>query len=245
MAIIYSRRYMIFNILYGQAIILTLAIVNTYYPEYLSYTFIVFVIAMLVTTAITIKSSLKHVAGGGAKEIKSGRRIIEVKSNEVMEIVKYDAKLNEELKPMLKTSVMSIVNLVIVLIWYSAYFNVVIHYFGAGDQLIKFIGFLLGYEVPFIGLTLVNMLMRRSQKVMIQVINSYTIYDKGIVGSGIAIKFPLSSEYSVAMDPKRKFVEISKVSEGITVKYRLYGKNYDKVVDAIMKFGKVKEVTRF
>lgn len=243
MSYMYSSKFMIFNMLYGQAVILLLSIVNTYYPQYLTYTFIVFIIAMFITMMYTMRTSFKHVMGGEAKEVRGGRKLVEVKADEVMSIVKYDSKLNEELRPMMKTSLLSLVNMVVILAWYYVYFNMVIHYFEGGDLTYKFIGFLIGYEVPFIGLTLINFITRRSQKVMIQVVNSYTIYDKGIVGSGIVVKFPLSKEYSVSVDPLRKFVEITKADRNITIRYRFYSKNVDRISDIINRFGKAREGT--
>ncbi len=243
MSHMYSSKLMIFNMLYGQAVILLLSTVNTYYPQYLTYTFIVFIIAMIITMIYTMRTSFKHIMGGDAKEVRSGRKLVEVKADEVMNIAKYDSKLNEELRPMMKTSLLSLVNMVIMIAWYYIYFNTVIHYFEEGDLTYKFIGFLIGYEVPFVGLTLINLITRRSQKVMIQVINNYAVYDKGIVGSGVVVKFPLSKEYSVSVDPVRKFVEISRRDKNITIRYRFYSKNVDRIADIVSRFGKVREGT--
>lgn len=240
MSYMYSKRFMVFSQVYGQLIIFILAIVNTYYPQYLTYTFVIFILSMFIMMYFTLRTSLKHVVGSEAKDIRSGRKILEVSPEDVMSVVQHDLRLNEELKPMVKSSLLSLANMVLLLLWYYLYFNVVIHYFEGGELIIKFIGFLLGYEIPYIAVTLLNIFMRRSSKVMIQVIRSYTIYDRGIVGAGIAVKFPIPKEFTVNVDPARKFVELVKNDKDVVIKYRLYSKNYDRIADLISRYGRPK-----
>ncbi|MEM0453109.1 MAG: DUF2208 family protein [Sulfolobales archaeon] len=240
MSYMYSKKFMIFSQIYGQAIILILAIVNTYYPQYLSYTFLIFVVSMFLMMYVTFRTSLKHVVGSEAKEIKDGRKLLEIKYDDVMNVVRYDSKLNEELKPMMKTTLLSFVNMFIIFAWYYIYFNIIIHEFGGADLTMKFIGFLLGYEIPYVAVTIVNLFTRKSTKTMIQVIRDYVIYDRGIVGSGVSIRFPLSDNYIVKVEPSRKFVEIAKVDKSSIIKYRFYSKSYDRIADIVNKYGRPK-----
>ncbi|MEM4556472.1 MAG: DUF2208 family protein [Sulfolobales archaeon] len=240
----YSRKFMIFSQLYGQAIILILAVTNTYYPQYLSYTFLIFVVSMFVMMFTAFRTSLKHVVGSEAREIREGRKLLEVKYDEVMNVVKYDSKLNDELKPMMKTTLLSLANMFIIFAWYYIYFNIVIHSFEGADLTVKFVGFLLGYEIPYIAVTVVNLLTRKSVKTMIQVVRDFTIYDKGIVGSGISVKFPLSDNYVVRVEPARRFVEIAKVDKNSVIKYRFYSKNCDRIADLVNRYGKPKAAAK-
>ncbi len=240
MAYMYSKKFMVFSQLYGQAIILVLAVTNTYYPQYLSYTFLIFVVSMLIMMYTTFRTSLKHVVGSEAKEIREGRKILEVKQDDVMSVVRYDTKLNEELKPMMKSTLLSLLNMFVIFAWYYVYFNIIIHSFEGADLTVKFVGFLLGYEIPYVSVTVLNLLTRKSVKTMIQVVRDFTVYDRGIVGSGICVKFPLSSEYVVKVEPSRKFVEIAKVDKSFVIKYRLYSKNYDRIADIVGRYGKPK-----
>jgi len=232
---------MILSQVYGQSIIIALSVINTYYPQYLSYTFIIFVISMLIVSYYTVRTSLRHVIGAEAKEIRGGRKLIDVKYDEVMNIVKYDGKLNEELKPMFKTAMLSFINMFVVFAWYFIYFRLAIPYFeSVADPTYKFIGFLMGYEIPYVGVTLMNLLSRKSLRTSIQVVREYAIYDRGILGSGVAIKFPLTNEYVVKVDPGRKYVELVKVSKGAVTKYRFYSKNYERIAEVISRLGKPK-----
>lgn len=244
MSQMYSKKFMMFSQIYGQVIIFILAITNTYYPEYLNYTFLIFILSMFIVMYITFRTSLKHIVGSEAKEIREGRKLLEIKSEDVMNIVRYDTKLNEELKPMMKTSILSFANMFIILAWYYIYFNVVIRAFEGADLTMKFVGFLLGYEIPYVAVTIVNLLTRKSVRTMIQVIRNFTIYDRGILGSGVSIKFPLSSDYVVRVEPSRKFVEVAKVDKNSVIKYRFYSKNFDRIADIVNRYGKPKSEER-
>ncbi|MCS7108389.1 MAG: DUF2208 family protein [Sulfolobales archaeon] len=244
MSYVYSKKFMVFSQIYGQAIIFILAITNTYYPQYLNYTFLIFIISMFIMMYVTFRTSLKHVVGSESREIRGGRKLLEVKYDDVMSVVKYDAKLNEELKPMMKTTLLSLINTFIILAWYYIYFNVVIHSFEGADLTIKFFGFLLGYEIPYVAVTVVNLFTRKSVRYMIQVIRDFTIYDRGIVGSGVSIKFPLASNYEVKVEAGRKFVEIAKIDKNSIIRYRFYSKSYDRIADIVNKYGKPKSETK-
>lgn len=244
MSYMYSKKFMVFSQIYGQAIIFILAITNTYYPQYLNYTFLIFIISMFIMMYVTFRTSLKHVVGSESREIRGGRKLLEVKYDDVMSVVKYDAKLNEELKPMMKTTLLSLVNTFIILVWYYIYFNVVIHSFEGADLTIKFFGFLLGYEIPYVAVTVVNLFTRKSVRNMIQVIRDFTIYDRGIVGSGVSIKFPLASNYEVKVEAGRKFVEIAKIDKNSIIRYRFYSKSYDRIADIVNKYGRPKSETK-
>ncbi len=244
MAYMYSRRFMIFSQIYSQMIILILAVVNTYYPQYLSYTFLIFIGSMFVMMFTTFRTSLKHVIGSEAKEVREGRKLLEVKYDDVMSVARHDAKLNDELKPMMKTTLLSLANMFIIFAWYYIYFNILIHSFEGADLTMKFVGFLLGYEIPYIAVTVVSLFTRKSFKTMVQVVRDFIIYDRGVVGSGICIKFPLSSNYVVKVEPSRKFVEIAKVDKNSVIKYRFYSKNYDKIANIVDRYGKPKSESK-
>ncbi|MEM3470547.1 MAG: DUF2208 family protein, partial [Thermoproteota archaeon] len=63
--------------IYGQIMILTLAVLNTYYPEYLTYTFIVFVVISIIPTYLRMRTQMKGSHSGQLKEIKESKKIYE------------------------------------------------------------------------------------------------------------------------------------------------------------------------
>ncbi len=239
MAYQFSRRQWAFSIAYGQTIIAILTIINVFYPQYLNYTFIIFIIGMVVFTAITMKTQLKHITGKEAKEIKEGKRLFKSRPDEVKELQMKDPRLVQELKPMLKMTMVSFLSLIILLVWYPTYFGWARSFAAdqAVDTMTKIAVFLAGYEIPYAIMMTINMFSRRRMKETVQVIMNYEIYDKGVVGTGLVIKFPLDTNYAVRISPIRKFIELVKSEGGTTIRYRLYTKSYERLWDIIRKYG--------
>ena len=233
-----SRRQWAFSIAYGQSMITLLVLLNVFFPQYLNLTFIIFIIGMVAFTAITMKTQLRHIVGKEAKEIKEGRKLFVGRPREVTELQRSDPRLVGELKPMLKSSLMSFLGLIVILVWYPLYFNVVggVARDPEVDVITRVLLFLAGYEIPYLMITGMNLLSRRGVKEYIQVVNKYEVYDRGIVGMGIAAKFPLEG-YAVNVNPTRKFVELIKSSGKAVVKYRFYTKSYDRLADIIRRYG--------
>jgi uncharacterized membrane protein len=235
-----GRKQWLMSIAYGQTIIAILTIVNTFYPQYLGYTFIIFIFGMIIFTFFIFRTQFKHITSKEAKEIKKGRRLYEGRPEEVMPLQKADAQLIHEMKPMMKAAGISFLNLIIIMIWYPLYFSNIgaIARDPATDQWVRIILFLAGYEVPYGILTLINFYSRRMVRNVIQVVQKYEVYDRGIVGyGGLTVKFPIT-DYEVRVDPSRKFVELIKTTGKNRVRYRLYSKSYDRIMDIINRYGK-------
>ena len=242
-----SRKQWIISLVYGQSMITLLTVLNVFYHEYLGYTFIIFILGMVVFMAIMMKSQLKHITSKEAKEIKSGRRLYRSNPQEVKELQAKDHKLVQELKPMMKSAAVSFLGMIIILIWYPTYFGYARSIAEATtDVLIKVIVFLAGYEIPYALITTINMIARRSVKEMVQVVTNYEIYDKGVLGMGLTIKFPIdeNSEYKVVVNPSRKFIEFVTKRGKTIIKYRLYTKSVERVADIIKRYGKPPEFKR-
>jgi len=240
MAYQFSSRQWIFSIAYGQSIIAILTIVNVFYPQYLNYTFIVFIIGMVVFTALMMKTQLKHITGKEAKEIKSGRRLFKSKSDEIKDLQLKDPKLVQELKPMLKTTMLSFLSLIVLLAWYPMYFGWARGFVSTAenaDVATKIAVFLAGYEIPYAIMMTINTFTRRRMKETVQVIMNYEVYDKGIIGTGLVINFPLDENYSIRISSARKFVEVIKSERGSAVRYRLYTRSYERLWDIIKRYG--------
>ena len=239
MAYQFSRKQWAFSIAYGQTIIAILTIINVFYPQYLNYTFIIFIVGMVLFTVITMKTQLKHITGKEAKEIKEGKRLFKSKPDEVKELQMKDPKLVQELKPMLKTTMLSFLSLIVLLVWYPMYFGWARGFSaepGVGDMT-KVAVFLAGYEIPYAIMMAINTLSRRRMRETVQVVMNYEVYDKGVIGTGVVIKFPLDTNYVVRISPVRKFIEFVKTEKGVTTRYRLYTKSYERLWGIIKKYG--------
>ncbi len=239
-----SRKQWTLSILYGQGMIAVLTILNVFYPQYLSYWFVIFIGAMFVYMYFMMRTQLKHITSKEAKEIKAGRLLYRGKAEDIRDLQVKDRLLVQELKPMMKYTFLSFLILIATFAWYPLYFNYARNISqSTADLLIKVGVYLLGYEFPYALVMTTNLISRRGMKEMVQVLNSYEIYDKGLLGMGLTIKFPAESlPYRVVADKSRKFVQFEHRRGGSVVKYRLYTKSVDRVVDILKRYGKIKEI---
>jgi len=241
-----SKKQWAFSITYGQGMIALLTILNVFYPQYLSYTFIIFIIGMVIFTIVMMKSQLKHITSKEAKEIKEGRRLYKSDPSEIRELQARDTKLVAELKPMMKSAGLSLLSMVVVFVWYPVYFNYARNVAATtSDMFIRIIIFLLGYEIPYLLITLLNLWSRRIVKDVVQVVTNYEVYNKGVLGMGLTIKFPLEENkggdtYKVVYNPSRRFVEFVIQRGKTTIRYRLYSRSCDRLADIIKRYGKPK-----
>lgn len=209
--------------IYGQIMILTLAVLNTYYPEYLTYTFIAFVAISIVPTYLRMRTQMKGSYSRQLKEIRESKKIYEEGSAEVSRLMALDAQLTQEMKPLAIFSILSIfVFIFILLIWYPMYFNFASSL--TSDSSLnssKFLIFLIGYEVPYAIMTVMSVRQNKVSKKFAQIPRSYAIFEKGLAAQGVVIGFP-TDDYEVKLDSKRKFVEIVSKDEKKPQRIRLY-----------------------
>ncbi|MEM3659034.1 MAG: DUF2208 family protein [Thermoproteota archaeon] len=209
--------------IYGQIMILTLAVLNTYYPEYLTYTFIVFVVISIIPTYLRMRTQMKGSHSGQLKEIKESKKIYEEGGSEVSRLMALDAQLTQEMKPLAVLSILSIfVFIFILLVWYPMYFNFASSLTGDSSlNSFRFLVFLIGYEVPYAIMTLISFRQNKVSKNFAQIPRSYAIFEKGLAAQGVVIRFPIDN-YEVKLDSKRKFVEIVSKDEKRPQRIRLY-----------------------
>ncbi|MEM2019032.1 MAG: DUF2208 family protein, partial [Zestosphaera sp.] len=95
-----------------------------------------------------------------------------------------------------------------------------------------------GYEVPYGLVQIMNLAGRRAVKSFVQVVSEYEVYDKGIVGAGITLKFPLKTDqYRVEYNTKRMYVDLIQTSSSKTsVKLRFYTKNPERLYEVLRRY---------
>lgn len=237
MAYYQSRKQLVFSLIYSQVIALSLAVINVFYPQYYQYTFVVFFIVAILFTSWSVRKSR---VGGGVSpgEIKAGRLLFKASRNDVLELQSKDTQLVSELKPMLKVSLLNLVIFPVFLAWYWWYFDF-IRALAIEVVEYRFLAYLVGYEVPLGLVQIINLVGRRAVKSFVQVIAEYEVYDKGIVGAGITLKFPLrTDQYGIEYNTKRMYVDLIQTpSSGRTIiKLRLYTKNPERLHEILRRY---------
>lgn len=226
----------------SQGIIILFIIINLFVPQ--EYYQMIMLAYFIVFMAIIFFSTMRrHRGGSDTKEIVSGRKIVTIKQEEVMNIQMKDQKLISELKPLLKVSMTSIILLVFVLIWfYAIYPGLIRPYFSAsnGDVIMRVLSLLLLYEIPSIMSFTVQIGNRKLIKKYVNVLRAMEVYTTGIIGNpGFTLKFPIQG-YSVRYSPSRNFVEFVKFESGVEVIFRIYASDVERLAEIISRYGKVK-----
>ncbi|MEM1558000.1 MAG: DUF2208 family protein [Thermoproteota archaeon] len=217
-----SRKSFILNQLYSQVMIIILATINTYYPEYLSHTFIVFIVLFFILTILRTRPRFSGISSIQLKEIKESRKIHEEEVSEVMRVMSLDTQLTQEIKPLTRFFSITLFMIVFTMAWYYLYFNFVSSL--AQDSSLpgtqKFMIFLSGYEVPLVLMAAVSFNQNRLLRSFPQIPRYYTLFEKGLIGQNIFMKFPLR-EHDIRLDSKRGFVELIDNAKG-GLRIRLY-----------------------
>lgn len=237
MAYYQSKKQLVFTLIYSQTLIFSLAVINVFYPQYYQYTFILFFIIAILFTSWSIRKS-RIGSGVSPSEIKTGRLLFKMTRNDVLELQSKDTELVSELKPMLKVSLLNLVIFPVFLVWYWWYFDF-IRTLTIEVAEYRFLAYLIGYEVPYGLVQIINLAGRRAVKFFVQVIAEYEVYDKGVVGTGVTLKFPLrADQYRIEHNAKRMYVDLIQTpSSGRTsIKIRFYAKNSERLYEILRRY---------
>jgi uncharacterized membrane protein len=220
---------------YGQIMILILAALNTYYPQYLTYTFVAFIVISLILTFSKMRTQLKGPSFEQLKEIRGSKKVYEEGNAEVSRLMASDVQLTQEMKPLAVSSLLSIFSIIIILVWYQMYFSFASS-LASGSNPSRFLIFLIGYEVPYAIMAVISFRQNKASKSFVQIPRGYALFERGLVGQGVIIKSPMDN-YDVRLDSKRKFVEIISRDENRPQRIRLYSSNPDELFRLIKKHG--------
>jgi len=227
------------SIVLSQIFVLMYSLVAAFFPQYF---FVVFLLFLATIFGISIYGSLKHKVSGKAAEILQGRKLYTEKN--AMNLLVKDPEGVRELSRQVKYSFLPLLLLPVYMFLFYLYGNFALPYFTQGkiiivnDTITRFIGYLIMYEMLMsIGYS-VNTLIRRKTGGMLMVPANYEVTDKGIIGRGVVIPFPLD-KYNVTMDLKRRFVQLEPLEKkGMTkMIIRLYASDIEKLVKIIERYG--------
>lgn len=229
-----DRRSFALYQLYSQIMIIILAVLNTYYPQYLSFTFIVFIAISFAMSFLRLRSQTRGPSLEQLKEIRGSKKLYEEESAEVLRLMALDTQLTQEMKPLVISSFLSLFAIFITLAWYYLYFNFagsLVHDPSLTDSF-RFLIFLIGYEVPYAIMFVISFRQNKTSKSFAQIPRSYALFESGLVGQGIVIKSPMNS-YDIKLDSKRRFVELVGKDEKKPVRIRLYSSKPDELFELI------------
>lgn len=223
------------------SLLISLAVVSTYYPQYLLLTFFTFLGFITIAMYSSYRASRKppKLFEVVADDIYSGTKLYEVDADEVSRLVEKDLVLYDEIRRYSYKSLIDALGVSVVFGWYFLYFYIILPRLTVTDLTIKFIVYLIGYGVPYIAYLGFDIMSKRSST-LTYVLRGYEVYDRGIISRSqyIAIKFPLK-DYTVKEFPTRKCIQLSKKHEGYIIRFMLYAKNMPKIMEILREYGDV------
>ncbi len=237
-----------------QIMILFYAYVITYFPEHYGIVITVFFISYFaIFFLLSYRSMRGSLRGKEAEEVKRGRVILKATPEKVMQLIQRDTEFNNEWKAQMKFTLMPMAYLPLIFIIFYVFNTFIIPTYMSETQVQRFIGSIIMFEAVFMIPTVINRMYFKKKSIkMMQSVFSYTITDKGIHGPGILVKFPVDHEqFDVVCNRKRGFIEFVRKSKGggslmmgggARIAFRFYIEkiSFDKVLDALKKYGKVK-----
>lgn len=239
------------SLVLSQALTLLYALALTFLPGGLYWVVMTlfFISYMAVMVAINVRRMRVSTSSPDAQFVSSGRQIVRVDSKKALELMQSDTTLNDELREQAKITLIPMISLPVVFSIYYLYTGYIAPMYTLhGDPLTRFLGNLVMFEIFFLVPVAINkILMRGRTAVFVQPIMNYLVTDRGIQGSGVLVKFPIDDHsIGIRCNRSRKFVELVReqsnpTSGKMVMIQRLYmdSKEFDKVVEAIKKYGKV------
>jgi len=228
----------------GHIMAVALASLLTFAPElYGIVTMVYFVGFIAIFIFMSAKSALKSATSKEAKEIRASPVIISSNRKEVQELMFKDKKLTQELKAQFSAMGLSFIIPFIVIGMFFAYSTFVRPLFQDADTPIKFLGFLIMYEIPISFSQFMNYyVIRPRMKGFINIVRDFKVHQKGIWAPTIVLKFPLKG-FRIRYSGVRKFVElIPQDKKGpAQMTMRFYTKHYDRFLEALKRHGEVRD----
>ncbi len=228
-------------------LLIILALTNVYYPQYMFLTLVAFMVFITIIVYTSYRASRKppKLFEIVAEEVRHGNILLEVDSDEVNKLLEKDFTLMDEIRRQGYKTLIESFSIVLVVVWYFAFFYFILPTFKGAEDLVRFFVYLVGYLVPYGGYIALDVVPKRVGRTATYVLRGYQIYETGIVSGSqfIAIKFPLSKEYVVREYDKRKCVELRRKYKGYNIRFLLYAKNISKLVEIISNYGQAKLIS--
>ncbi len=213
-------------------------------------TFVIIFILFIVMAIVQSRRGKGPLGIGKAKpeEILEGRKLYS--EEKIRDIQLKDEKLMEDLQEQSKFSMYTSVSMFVgiayfFLLWpkIDALYNYFLAHTGNNEVAAHFLAFLIFFEGLFVinQAAMIVALKKAGKMPMINIPQSYTVTDRGIVFGGLigksGIRFPLPSDVQVRVNTKRGFVELVREGKRSIMKVRLYSRNPKRLYDVLKKYG--------
>ncbi len=226
-------RTLVKSLLMSQVFAIVFSLVAAFAPQY----FWILVIAFMLIIPFTMGfGALKARATGKYKEIVSARRLF--KEDNAMDLAMRDPKLSSELGQQMKMMLYSFITLPLFIVVSMGYRSYILPYFQSSEDIvIRFLGFLFMYEIFVMIGRSVQLLMMKKSGFTLMIPQKYVITEKGIIGKGVTLAFPLKN-YKIEANYRRKFVQLVPLKTGGRVKTitRLYTKDVERLKKILEKY---------
>ncbi len=233
-------RTLVKSLLMSQVFAIVFSLVAAFAPQY----FWILVIAFMLIIPFTMGfGALKARATGKYKEIVNARRLF--KEDNAMDLAMKDPKLSSELGQQMKMMLYSFVTLPLFIVVSMGYRSYILPYFQSSeDIIIRFLGFLFMYEIFVMIGRLVQLLMMKKSGFTLMIPQRYVVTEKGIIGKGVTLSFPLKN-YKIEANYRRKFVQLIplKTSGRVKTITRLYTKDVERLKKILEKYALEEETT--
>jgi len=220
------------SVLISQLSILFISLVSTLIPEYSLWVFFIY---FIILSILMFRSSRRLLKIPSARELGSPL----FKERNALKIAMLDKVLIDELRRQFTSTFTFMLFTLILLLVFPIYRSIIwpLTYFTLieiidNDLIVKFIAFLIMYEVFFGVITLIRIkMMGRLTASTILVANTYTLYRSGVVVND-RFYIDFNPNYCYEYDPKRRFIEIRDRKSG-SMRIRLYSESISELYDKI------------
>ncbi len=239
-----------FRVLFGQATMVLYSLMITFLGRS-GKTFLLVFLLIIVFSILMARRGGKNPLGQEKvppERVLEGKKLYEEKNTR--ELQTQDQGLLLDIQEQSRFSMYNMLGMVAAMAYFFLFwphvdglYSLVAAYLGEGKTA-EFIAYLIYFEGLFI-ITQASYYwaLRKVGKVpMIQMPQSYTVTDKGIVLQGMvgktAVTFPLPDKARVAVNEKRKFVEIVVERKRTVTRLRLYARNPKRLYEIIRRYSR-------
>lgn len=236
------RRYLSWLISVASALVF--AGIAALYPQYFMYViwgwFGVFIVGMVVFSAVTIKRGMSATA-----VIRRGRPIVKLDDKELAKVKEKDKVLQQEMSAIAKSSFKYMMTMLIMLIPIAFIYPTVLP--ALTGLLSSSLGEVLARFISYLTLFLIIMAAFRaiakppSMTMPVIPSKSFEVYEGGIVVDEMqGLRAPIEAK-SVVVNTSRKFVELE-LEKGSVRRLRVYSKDPEKLWSVLSKLVNAKEI---
>ncbi len=227
-----SAKLILKSLALSQAMVLIYSTILFFFPEYYGYIILLIIATFFAYSILTSVRRARSMSKEDLEYVSSGRVVVKAQQNKIIELMNKDNKLISDMRSQMSFMSLSLINLPIAFGIYYGYFWFVMPYFSHySDLLIRYLGYVVMFELLFMTPWIINRLMLRGKIIrMLQIPRDYIVTTKGVKATGLLIKFPIENPvYVFKCSRRRRFIDIeiqpqiqAMTGAKVVTVYRLY-----------------------